>query len=184
MSRYAAGTHSKGISDRSGRAYPLRVMLKEWNGSLVGPDEYESKQPQIEPKRVRADPQALRTSRPDSVEPAVAAILTLNPFQTSASGSAVITVNEPGHGRSTGDTVRFRTVEAFDGFTAAVIQSSSGYSITVPTDITTKDDFYTFTASSGSATVGNIEGGGGIASAGPVTLPALPIVDLGNGFIT
>ena len=72
MSRYAAGTHSKGISDRSGRAYPLRVMLKEWNGSLVGPDEYESKQPQIEPKRVRSDPQALRTSRPDSVEPAVA----------------------------------------------------------------------------------------------------------------
>lgn len=184
MSRYAAGTHSKGISDRSGRAYPLRVMLKEWNGSLVGPDEYESKQPQIEPKRVRADPQALRTSRPDSVEPAVAAILTLNPFQTSESGSAVITVNEPGHGRSTGDTVRFRTVEAFDGFTAAVIQSSSGYSITVPTDTATKDDFYTFTASSGTATVGNLEGGGGIASAGPVTLPALPIVDLGNGFIT
>jgi len=56
MPRYASGVHALGISDRSGRAYPLRVMLKEWNGSLVGPDEYESKQPQIEPKRVIADP--------------------------------------------------------------------------------------------------------------------------------
>ena len=54
----------------------------------------------------------------------------------------------------------------------------------MPTDITTKDDFYTFTASSGTATVGDLEGGGGTASAGPVTLPALPVVDLGNGYIT
>jgi len=189
MSRYAAGKYAKGISDRSGRTYPLRVMLKEWTGSLVGPDEYESKQPQIEPRRVRSDPQALRISRPNSPEPSVAAILTLNPFQSSASGSAVITVNEPGHGRSTGDLVRFRTVEGFDGFTEAVIESSSGYAITVLTHIVegvdvTKDDFYTFTASSGTATVGGVEGGGGIASAGPVTLPALPVVDLGNGFIT
>lgn len=184
MSRYAAGKYSKGISDRSGRAYPLRLMLKEWTGSLVGPDEYESKQPQISPKRVRADPQALRISRPNSVEPAVSAVLTLDPFRSAGSGSAVITVNEPGHGRSTGDTVRFRTVEAFNGFTAAIIESSSGYSITVPTAAATQDDFYTFVASSGTATVGYLEGGGGIASAGPVTLPALPVVDLGNGFIT
>ena len=184
MSRYAAGKYAKGISDRSGRAYPLRVMLKEWTGSLVGPDEYESKQPQIEPRRVRSDPQALRISRPNSPEPSVAVILTLNPFQSFESGSAVITVNEPGHGRSTGDLVRFRTSEAFDGFTEAVIESSSGYAITVPTDDATKDDFYTFTASSGTAAVGGIEGGGGTASAGPVTLPALPVVDLGNGFIT
>tara|TARA_R110002020_G_scaffold460844_2_gene679515 strand:+ start:3139 stop:3693 length:555 start_codon:yes stop_codon:yes gene_type:complete len=184
MPRYASGKYAKGISDRSGRSYPLRVMLKEWNGLLVGPDEYESKQPQIEPKRVRADPQALRISRPARVEPEVAAILPLNPFQSSSSGSAVITVHEPGHGRSTGDIVRFRTVEAFDGFTEAVLESSSGYTITVPTDSATKDDFYTFTASSGTATVGDLDGGGGSASAGPVTLPALPVVDLGNGFIT
>ena len=99
MARYAAGTYALGISDRSGRAYPLRVMLKEWNGSLVGPDEYESKQPQIEPKRVIADPQALRDARPDRIEPAVSVLLALNPFRSSSSGSAVITVTEPGHGR-------------------------------------------------------------------------------------
>ena len=165
MPRYAAGTYALGISDRSGRAYPLRVMLKEWNGSLVGPDEYESKQPQIEPKRVIGDPQALRSARPDRVEPAVSVLLALNPFKSSASGSAVITVTEAGHGRSTGDTVRFRTVEAFDGFTESVIEQAAGYSITK-----VSDDTYTFSASSGTATTGNVTGGGAIASAGPVTL--------------
>jgi hypothetical protein len=133
---------------------------------------------------LQADLEALRISRPDRVEPEVAVLLTLNPFRSSSSGSAVITVNEPGHGRSTGDTVRFRTVEAFDGFTEAVLEAASGYSITVPTDSATKDDFYTFTASSGTAATGSLNGGGGGASAGPVTLPALPVVDLGNGYIT
>ena len=165
MARYAAGTYALGISDRSGRAYPLRVMLKEWNGSLVGPDEYEAKQPQIEPKRVIADPQALRDARPDRIEPAVSVLLALNPFRSSGSGSAVITVTEPGHGRSTGDTVRFRTVESFDGFVESVLEQASGYSITK-----VSDDTYTFSASSGTATTGNVTGGGGIVSAGPVTL--------------
>lgn len=186
MSRYASGKYAKGVSDRSGRAYPLRRMLIEWNGMLVGPDEYESKQPQLSPKRVRADPEALRVSRPARTEPEVAAVLPLNAFRSGSSGSAIITVNEPGHGRSTGDTVRFRSVEAFDGFTEAVIESASGYSITVPTDSDGDPDadFYTFSASSGTATVGNLSGGGGVSSAGPVTLPALPVVDLGNGYIT
>ena len=165
MPRYASGVHALGISDRSGRAYPLRVMLKEWNGSLVGPDEYESKQPQIEPKRVIADPQALRDARPDRTEPAVSVLLALNSFRSSGSGSAVITVTEPGHGRSTGDTVRFRSVLAFDGFTGSVLEQASGYSITK-----VSDDTYTFSASSGTATTGNVTGGGGIVSAGPVTL--------------
>ena len=165
MARYAAGTYALGISDRSGRAYPLRVMLKEWNGSLVGPDEYESKQPQIEPKRVIADPQALRDARPDRIEPAVSVLLALNPFRSSGSGSAVITVTEPGHGRSTGDTVRCRTVESFDGFVESLLEQASGYSITKVSDAT-----YTFSSSSGTATTGKLTGGGGIVSAGPVTL--------------
>ena len=158
MSRYASGKYAKGVSDRSGRAYPLRRMLIEWNGMLVGPDEYESKQPQLAPKRVRADPEALRVSRPARTEPEVAAVLPLNAFRSGSSGSAIITV----------------------------IESASGYSITVPTDSDGDPDadFYTFSASSGTATVGNLSGGGGVSSAGPVTLPALPVVDLGNGYIT
>tara|TARA_R110002012_G_scaffold279440_1_gene467452 strand:+ start:62 stop:565 length:504 start_codon:yes stop_codon:yes gene_type:complete len=167
MPRYASGKHSLGISDRSGRAYPLHEMVLEWNGLLVGRDEFEAKQPQLDPKHHRADPQALRISRPARVEPEVTVLLPFNGFKSGSSGTSVITVNEPGHGRSTGDTVRFRDVEAFDGFTASVVENSSGYSITKVTDNT-----FTFTVSSETATTGGVKGGGGFASAGPVTVSA------------
>jgi len=66
MARFARGKHAYGISDRSGFRYRLRDMRLEWNGSLVGKDEFETKHPQLEPKRVFADAQALRNARPDS----------------------------------------------------------------------------------------------------------------------
>jgi len=68
MSRYATGKWAYGISDRSGFRYRLRDMRKEWNGLLVGKDEWERKQPQLEPLRVRPDPQALRDPRPQQNE--------------------------------------------------------------------------------------------------------------------
>ena len=68
MARYAAGTRAWGISDRSGFRYRLREMRKEWNGLLVGPDEYEPKHPQLESPNAGADPQALRDPRPDQKE--------------------------------------------------------------------------------------------------------------------
>ena len=167
MAKYASGKHALGISDRSGRAYPLKNMIKEWNGFLVGRDEYESKQPQLQPRRVVADPQALKNSRPDRTEPPVEVLLPFNSFKSGTSGSDVITVNEPGHVRVTGDVVRFRSVESFDGFTEAAIESSSGFSITK-----VDSDNYTFVSGSGTATSGDIRGGGGFASAGPVTVSA------------
>ena len=167
MPRYAGGKYALGISDRSGRAYPLTSMIKEWNGLLVGRDEFEAKQPQLDPRHHITDPLALRISRPDRTEPAVTVLLPFNPFKSGSSGSAVITVTEPGHGRSTGDTVRFRKVEAFDGFTESAIEDSSGFAITK-----VDSDSYTFTSGSGTATTGNIKGGGGFASAGPVTVSA------------
>ena len=48
MAKYAAGKYAYGISDRSGFRYKLSDMRKEWNGSIVGKDEYESKHPQLE----------------------------------------------------------------------------------------------------------------------------------------
>lgn len=66
MPRFATGKDAYGISDRSGFRYRLREMRKEWNGSLVGPDEYESKHPQLEPPKVFPDPEALRDPRPDT----------------------------------------------------------------------------------------------------------------------
>jgi hypothetical protein len=49
MAKFASGKNSRAISDRSGFAYPYRVMKREWNGLLVGPDEYEPKHPQLGP---------------------------------------------------------------------------------------------------------------------------------------
>tara|TARA_R110000787_G_scaffold30702_4_gene82183 strand:+ start:8930 stop:9235 length:306 start_codon:yes stop_codon:yes gene_type:complete len=68
MARFASGKHAWGISDRSGFRYRLREMKKEWNGLLVGPDEFETKHPQLTPPNVGADPQALRDPRPDVAE--------------------------------------------------------------------------------------------------------------------
>jgi len=65
MSKYATGKWAYGISDRSGFRYRLKDMRKEWNGLLVGKDEWEAKHPQLEPLRVRPDPQALRNPRPE-----------------------------------------------------------------------------------------------------------------------
>lgn len=69
MAKFASGKDSWAISDRSGFRYPYRVMKKEWNGLLVGPDEYEPKHPQLGPFRKVVDPQALQNARPDRIEP-------------------------------------------------------------------------------------------------------------------
>ena len=165
MARYASGKKAYGYSDRSGFRYRLREMRKEWNGLKVGPDEYEAKHPQLEPNYPGPDPTALYEPRPDKrTEVSVENLLGLNPFLSTVS-SASITVIEPSHGRSTSDTVRFRDAIGFDGFTATVLNNSSGYAITKVDDNT-----YTFTASSGTATTGGLRGGGGSVTAGPVTL--------------
>ena len=133
----------------------------------MGPDEFEPKHPQLFPVRNIVEVQALRDARPDRTEPSVQQLLKTNPFTSGSSGSASITVTEVNHGRTTGDTVRFRKVNGFDGFTSTVLENSSGYSITV-----SDSDNYTFTASSGTATTGGLRGGGENATAGPVTLEA------------
>jgi len=66
MGKYAVGKNAYGISDRSGFRYRLRDMRKEWNGLLVGKDEYEEKHPQIQPVRRAIDAEALRDPRPDN----------------------------------------------------------------------------------------------------------------------
>lgn len=69
MAKFASGKDSWAISDRSGFRYPYRLMKREWNGLLVGPDEYEPKHPQLGPFRKVVDPEALENARPDRVEP-------------------------------------------------------------------------------------------------------------------
>jgi len=63
---FASGKKAFGISDRSGFRYRLRDMKREWNGLLVGPDEFEPKHPQLFPPRIGTDPQALQNPRPET----------------------------------------------------------------------------------------------------------------------
>ena len=77
----------------------------------------------------------------------------------------MIKVFEPGHGRTTGDTVRFRDVELVGGIPAATINGSSGFTIT-------KVDDNNYTFPSGATASATEIGGGGSASAGPVTQEA------------
>ena len=165
MSNFSSGKRAKAISDRSGMAFPYREMLKEWNGSFVHQSEFESKHPQIEKKVHKPDKQALQNARSDRDESAVPNILPLNAFKTASSGTSVITVTEPNHGRSSSDTVRFYDVSSFDGITATNITRAAGYTITK-----VDDNSYTFTVATDTATSGNLRGGGGRAYAGPTTL--------------
>ena len=165
MSNFSSGKRAKAISDRSGMAFPYKEMLKEWNGSFVHQSEFESKHPQIEKKVHKPDKQALQNARSDRDESAVPNILPLNAFKTASSGTSVITVTDPNHGRSSSDTVRFYDVSSFDGITATNITRAAGYTITK-----VDDNSYTFTVATDTATSGNLRGGGGRAYAGPTTL--------------
>ena len=66
MSKFAAGKYALGVSDRSGFVYKLNDMRLEWTGALVGPDEWEKKQPQLDPRKHITDPQALKNPRPNT----------------------------------------------------------------------------------------------------------------------
>ena len=80
MGRYASGKRALAISDRSGMAFPYSEMVREWNGFLVHNSEYEPKQPQLEPKPVGSDPQALYNPRPQPASKASLILLDNNPF--------------------------------------------------------------------------------------------------------
>ena len=183
----ARGKYSKAISDRSGMEFPYNEMMREWNGSLVHRSEFEAKHPQLEIRAKHGEEQGLMNARPDRTENEVIAILGPNPFETITASSGIINVSEFAHGRSTGDTVRFRGTLAtsatfnnpknFDGITGANVAKSAGYSITVGKrdssgTITQTDNFYHFTVDTNTATSGGVSGGGENCSAGPATLTA------------
>ena len=109
MGKYASGKRSLAISDRSGMAFPYTEMVREWNGSLVHFSEFEAKQPQLEPKPVGSDPQALYNPRPQPASKTSLILLNNNPFTTVISGGTTyVNVFSEDHQRSAGDVVRFR----------------------------------------------------------------------------
>ena len=191
MGQFSKGKNALMISDRSGAAFPYREMVQEWNGLWVHTSEYEPKQPQISPRPVGADPQALQHAKPARVEFAVTDLLENDPLETYQVGSPIINVNLPGHGYTTGDTKRFRgglttagaytTPEGVGGITGSTIAKAAGYTITVgkyvsgATDTTGPNntgiygtDWFWFSADTNATSVAT--GGGYPMSVGPVTI--------------
>ena len=109
MGKYASGKYALAISDRSGMAFPYDEMVREWNGSLVHISEFEAKQPQLQPKPVGSDPQALFNPRPQPASKASLILLGNNPFTSIISGGTTfVNVFSEDHQRTAGSVVRFR----------------------------------------------------------------------------
>lgn len=159
---YAKGKYALFISDRSGLQFPYTEMVTEWNGAKVHTSEYERKAPQIQPQIHMPDPQALQWARPARTAPPTTNLLPLNAFRHEPSVS-FIKVYEPGNNRSTGDTVRFRDVQ--DEQFVVDLNQATGFTITV-----IDEDFYSVPSGGLAHADPTIIGGGGVASAGPVTL--------------
>lgn len=66
---FASGKYAYGLCDYCGQRYCYSDLRKNWRGFKVCPDDYEPKEPQLEPTRYRGDAIALKDPRPDRVEP-------------------------------------------------------------------------------------------------------------------
>lgn len=69
---YATGKFSFGLCDYCGQRYPFQVLKKNWRGFKVCPEDYEPKEPQLEPLKYQGDSIALLEPRPDRIEPTTA----------------------------------------------------------------------------------------------------------------
>jgi len=109
MGVFARGKQALAISDRSGLRFPYTEMVREWNGSLVHYSEYEAKQPQLQPKPVGADPQALQNPRVQAESTPQLILLDNNPFEIIISGgNTFVNVFSKDHQRLANSVVRLR----------------------------------------------------------------------------
>jgi hypothetical protein len=65
----ASGKYAFGICDYCGFRFPYTQLRKNWRGFKVCADDYEPKEPQLEPLRFVPDAEALDQPRPDRDEP-------------------------------------------------------------------------------------------------------------------
>jgi len=91
-------------------------------------------------------------------------LLSFNPL-LSTSGSSTILVNEPGHEKTTGNKIIFTNVNAVNGFTNAMLNTTLGFSLTV-----VNTNQYTINGQASAGASGNF---GGQPSVGPSAV-ALP----------
>ena len=145
MARYAQGKFALAVSDISGQSFPWNEMVTQCNGLFVHYSEFESKQPQLDPKPSAADPTALPKTRPQQPSPESLRFLDFNPLTTFAAASGIINAYSVDHQRSYGDTVRFRgspttssaastdpqfsNIANIDGITGATICTAAGFSV-------------------------------------------------------
>ena len=108
MARFAQGKFALAVSDISGQSFPWNEMVTQWNGLFVHYSEFESKQPQLDPKPSAADPTALTKSRPQQPSPDALRFLDFNALTTVAAASGLINVYSVDHQRTYGTTIRFR----------------------------------------------------------------------------
>ena len=109
MGVFATGKHAVAISDRSGLRFPYNEMVREWNGSLVHFSEFEAKQPQLSPKPVGSDPQALYNPRVQRASTAGLILLNNNPFEIIIfGGNTFVNVYSLDHQRLANSIVRLR----------------------------------------------------------------------------
>jgi hypothetical protein len=66
---YATGKYSLALCDYCGQRCDYNVLRKNWRGFMVCPEDYEPKEPQLDPLKYRGDAIALRNPRPDRIEP-------------------------------------------------------------------------------------------------------------------
>ena len=90
---YATGKFSYGLCDYCGQQYPYNVLRKNWRGYKVCPEDYEPKEPQLEPLKFRGDAVALYEPRPDRVEPVVVYLGEPGDSAFQSVGSAYSTIN-------------------------------------------------------------------------------------------
>jgi len=109
MGVFARGKQALAISDRSGLRFPYTEMVREWNGSLVHYSEYEAKQPQLQPRPVGSDPQALQNPRVQRASTPQLILLNNNPFEVIIFGAnTYVNVYSLDHQREADSKVRLR----------------------------------------------------------------------------
>tara|TARA_R110000796_G_scaffold129668_1_gene245357 strand:- start:405 stop:719 length:315 start_codon:yes stop_codon:yes gene_type:complete len=65
---FASNKNAYGICDISGFRYKRKDMKKTWDGLIVGADQWDAKHPQLMPKGVQSEPEAIKDARPDTTE--------------------------------------------------------------------------------------------------------------------
>ena len=170
---YASGKHALAISDRSGLRFPYSEMVREWNGALVHYSEFEAKQPQLDPKPVGSDPQALFNPRPQPASVASLILLDNNPFTSIIySGTTYVNVYSEDHQRKAGDVVRLRGAPEV---TTAGTGGADAYNLQQFANIPTFDNVSDLNNANGfTIALGQIDSSGNVTGAtttDPLTVP-------------